>query len=225
MLLCCKPGDLPEICFLHLSSREDVSVQLAQFLFGELGFPFLSLKVKSRMVLTTKELVRMGFFVALALALGFALAHIPNVELIMLTIFLSGCFLGKFKGMLVGSVAMALFSFFNPLGPAVMPVAGAQVIGMGLVGFGGGVMGKRIGRVRSILAKGALLAGGGFFLTFFYDLLTNLAFALAFGLRREWYVVVVGGLTFSLVHMVSNLLIFALVGGAILRRRWGLFNN
>lgn len=170
------------------------------------------------MAITTKELVKMGLFVALALALGFALVHIPNVELITLTIFFSGFFLGKLKGMLVGIIAMALFTFFNPLGPAVIPVAIAQVIGMGLIGFTGGTIGNRIKGVKSVLTRGVFLAGGGFSLTLFYDLLTNLAVAAAFGLWEKWYAVVIGGLTFSLIHIVSNTLIFALIGGTLIRR-------
>jgi len=179
---------------------------------------FLMLKENSKMTITTKELVKMGLFVALALALGFALAHIPNVELITLTIFFSGFFLSRFKGLLVGMVAMALFTFSNPLGPAVIPVVMAQVIGMGFIGFSGGIIGGRIKGVKSVLARGVFLAGGGLFLTLFYDLLTNLAVAAAFGLWEKWYAVVIGGLTFSLIHIVSNTVIFTLIGGTLIRR-------
>jgi len=170
------------------------------------------------MIIATKELVKMGLFVALALALGFALAHIPNVELITLTIFISGCLLGRGKGVVVGGVAMALFAIFNPLGPTVAPVALAQVVGMGFVGFSGGIIGSRMKAFKSSWVRGTFLAVGGFSLTLFYDILTNLAVALAFGLWERWYAVVIGGITFSLIHIVSNTLIFALVGGTLFRR-------
>lgn len=170
------------------------------------------------MIIDTKELVKMGLFAALALALGFALVHIPNVELVTLTIFFSGSILGRLKGALVGMVAMVLFTLFNPLGPAVIPVAIAQVIGMGLVGMAGGIMGSRIKEIRTALARGAFLAGWGFSLSLLYDLLTNFAVAAAFGLWERWYAVVIGGLTFSLIHIVSNTVIFALIGGTLIRR-------
>jgi len=160
----------------------------------------------------------MGFFIALSLALGFALAHIPNVELITLTIFISGCLLGKGKGVIIGMVAMTLFAFFNPLGPAVIPVAIAQVIGMGYIGFSGGIIGSRMKGIKSAWVRGTFLAVGGFFLTLFYDFLTNLAVALAFGLWERWYAVVIGGIAFSLIHIVSNTFIFAIVGGTFFRR-------
>jgi len=62
------------------------------------------------------NLVRAAIFAALAIGVGFSLLLIPNIELITVTIFISGLTLGSAWGMLIGGTAEIIFSSLNPLG-------------------------------------------------------------------------------------------------------------
>lgn len=160
-----------------------------------------------------RDLCLCATLVALAVALGFALAHIPNVELMTLVIFFSGYLLGPRCGGVIGFVAMSLFTSLNPLGIAFAPVALAQVIGMTCIGMVAGML-------RSWAARGldwAKLALLGLACTLFYDLITNLAMALSLGMIPRLLSVLAAGLAFSLLHMVSNLIIFAVAGPFLAR--------
>jgi hypothetical protein len=155
-----------------------------------------------------RNLVLCATFVALAVALGFALVQVPNVELISLVVFFSGYSLGSRRGLLVGFLSMGLFTTFNPMGVPVVPVAMAQIGSMAAIGLAGGLFRGWICAKLSWI-KLALI---GLACTFFYDLCTNVAMAISLGLISKLFSVLAAGLVFSILHMVSNLLIFATVG-------------
>jgi len=155
-----------------------------------------------------RDLALCATLVALAVALGFALVHVPNVELVTLVTFLSGYLLGSRQGFFIGLLSMGLFTTFNPMGVPVAPVAMAQVTSMAVIGLVGGIV---KGWVKKGLAW-AKLALLGLACTFFYDLTTNAAMAVSFGLISKLFSVLAAGLAFSVLHMVSNLLIFAAIG-------------
>ncbi len=154
------------------------------------------------------ELAICATFVALAVALGFALVHVPNVELITLVVFVSGITMGSRRGMLIGGISMGLFTIFNPLGAPMPPIAFAQVVSMAAIGCIGGMISHRKG-LKPVWARMALL---GLACTFLYDLITNAAVALSLGLINRWTSVLAAGMAFSLLHMASNLVIFAVAG-------------
>ena len=80
------------------------------------------------------NLVRASIFCAMAIAMGFSLKMIPNIELITVIIFLYGVTLNFKWGAIVGLVAMAIYSGLNPLGSGLSfpPLYFAQIIGMSL---------------------------------------------------------------------------------------------
>ncbi len=79
---------------------------------------------RSGRALWTSETATTAIFVALAAALGFLLLSVPNVELVTFTVFASGVVLGRWRGALVGVLAMAIYSGANPYGSGLSP-AGA----------------------------------------------------------------------------------------------------
>ena len=81
-----------------------------------------------------------ALFAALAAALGFAGALVPNVELITLAVFLGGVATGVGAGIAIGVIAEFVFSILNPLGPALPFVFAAQLLGMGIAGAAGGIL-------------------------------------------------------------------------------------
>jgi len=166
---------------------------------------------------STRQLVLSAAFAGLAVAVGYALAQFPNIELVTTIIFLSGYVLGWRNGALIGLVAEGIYSTFSPYGMPPLPVLLAQMLGMCLAGIAGGRLQRILNSGR--LQKTRLVLGlAGFSITLFYDLLTTLATAAVLGLGRSslWGLFAYGGVFYAL-HLVSNVLIFALLLPVLLR--------
>lgn len=164
-----------------------------------------------------REVPRLAIFIALAVASGLSLIQVPNVELMTTVVFLSGLLLGSLRGALIGSLAMAIFSVFNPVGVPVLPVLVVQIFSMALFGLIGGLSNSWVGKVGfspSSMIKSASL---GCALTIFYDLGTNFGFAATFGLISEFWAIMAAGLVFSLIHTITNGLLFAFLIPPVVR--------
>lgn len=164
------------------------------------------------MSFSSSKIAKMGIFVALAIALNLALLGVPNVELILFVVFSSGCLLGVTEGGVVGSLAMFIYSVFNPYGMSPPPILVAQVISTGLIGISGGIV-ARLGWLSQAKIVNFLMIGVvGLILTFVYDLLTNLAVAYMAG---QLLPVLIAGVFLSLVHIISNTIIFTVLSPVI----------
>jgi hypothetical protein len=174
--------------------------------------------------MSSRSVSSLGVFTALVAALGFALSGVPNVELMTLSTFVSGALLGAIRGAIVGAGAIAIYSSFNPYGPAPPPVFVMQVLGYAFVGVVGGVVAGRAVASRRLetftgAALGAVL---GFGVTLVYDVITNLGTAWSMGVYLDPGPIVWGGLAFALWHMVWNAAFFAICAPPLLaavRRR------
>lgn len=158
-----------------------------------------------------ENLVRASIFCAMAIAMGYSLMMVPNIELITVTIFLSGVTLNLKWGAIVGLVAMAIYSGLNPLGSGLSfpPLFFAQIIGMSLCGIIGGIL-KPIFFVKKFsFLKLFLLGLAGFLVTFIYDVLTLVSYPLFSGLGFPGIIAsLIKGLGFTLLHEISNIFIF-----------------
>jgi len=162
-----------------------------------------------------------GSLSALAIAFGYLLAPVPNVELMTVTCFLAGFFLGWKQGAAVGGVSMSVYSLLNPRGMALPLVTLAQISGLSLAGCSGALAARTVGRGARVLTAGFLLAGLA--VTAVYDLLTNLALGVSLGSVPA---VVVAGMAFSVLHIASNAAVFAVAGVSLVKvaerdRSWG----
>ena len=183
-----------------------------------------------------------AIFVALAAALGFLLLSVPNVELVTFTVFASGVVLGRWRGALVGALAMAIYSAANPYGSGlgVPTMFAAQLLSAAFTGLMGGVAaplwrvrdgGRASGSPaepfdgaagRSVLGRRglAVLAGGiGFALTLVYQtgVIVGLA-AMSPEFRTGALAVLLSNAFFSGVHLVSNTIAFAVLAPTVLPR-------
>jgi hypothetical protein len=161
------------------------------------------------------SLARVAVFAALAFGVNAPFLAIPNVETFSLAIFLAGLFLGKTSGVATAAIAGVIFIFFNPNGPQPVLLVGlAQLFGFLLFGFAGGVLRPLIlqkgNAIRSIL----ILIPAGALLTLWYDLSTNLVFAAIFG---PFWPVLIGGISFSLIHLAGNTVMFGLAGAIVFK--------
>ena len=162
---------------------------------------------------TTRKIALAGLLSSLAVALGFLLIAVPNVELMTLTVFVSGGLLGLRGGILVGVVSMLIYSIANPMGAAIPMVTVSQAIGLGIVGAAGAAAPAVRHIWKGRMVRNIIFASAGLLLTIVYDFLTNLALGISMG---TVIAVLVAGIVFSVVHFVSNALIFFFLADVLL---------
>ncbi len=168
---------------------------------------------------STKQTLTAAMLSALAVAMGQALAGIPNVELITTIVFIAGFILGASWGVVVGAVSMLVHSLFNPMGAAAPPVLVAQCVGMAAAGLAGAWLGTTAVRQRVVFAAVALGVVGAV-VTLLFQVLVNLGGFYAFAGERsmaelgKW---IWGGLTFTALHLLWNTGVFAVAMPGMLR--------
>ena len=163
--------------------------------------------------LSTRSLARAAVLAAAVVVNGLLLFAVPNVELVTATVAMAGLLLGPRYGALVGVVGMGLFGAINPIGSslAMPPLWIAQMLGQGLNGL---IFGMVRGRLRQLkgLPRIVVFAAFGLLVTMIYQAFMSLSFWLfAPGGRETFIGVLIGGLVFSLMQLISNTLIFAIV--------------
>jgi len=150
-----------------------------------------------------------------ALCIGIQLTpRPPNVEFTSLIVFLVGAIFGIPSAAGLGAFVMFINSFFSPWGFAGL-MTPFQVIGMTIVGVGGGLYRRKKEGSYDISSciETAIL---GAFLTLAYDVITNFGVAVAYMLvgipiLLAFINAIISGALFSLIHVVSNATVFALI--------------
>jgi hypothetical protein len=152
-----------------------------------------------------RGLARIAVFSALAYALALASAYIPNVSFIYIVIFAAGVLFGPWSGLAVGAIGEFLWTVFNPLGPAMLPIMAAQIAAMMIIGACGGFLhGSAI--VQKVRGRGfVFLALWGLTCGLIFQIILNAASAFLFG---PFWEMLIAGLTFSIATILSNALIF-----------------
>lgn len=150
-----------------------------------------------------------------ALCLGLQLLPRPmNLEFTSLLSFVTGMVFGSLFGAGLGASVMFINGFLSPYGPAgsVLPF---QIVGMVMIGVAGGLYGRIAGGKLSLgNAVEPLVLGA--FLTFVYDVITNVATALflqgpVLSFTQALMVALVAGAVPSLIHIVWNTFLFGAV--------------
>ncbi|MCK4420353.1 ECF transporter S component [candidate division WOR-3 bacterium] len=155
---------------------------------------------------------RVAIFSALAIAMGYVLSFIPNLELTTSIIFLSGVLLGSVGGMMVGAISFLIFGFFNPLGPSPLPLLLSQIIGGMFIGLLGAFYGKKcLRRVYIIVILGILS-------TLFYDMITTSVGWFLFPTKKTFIVYLIAGLPFVLWHIGTQSAIYGMILFPIIQR-------
>ena len=161
----------------------------------------------------TRQISLIAVMTATCVATNYLLIGITNVKFMDLIVFVSGLAFGATVGSSVGALTWLVYGTLNPYGFS-LPILFATSLGETIYGITGGSIRKlglmnNAGLARSqMLTDGLKFAATGFLLTFIYDLLTNIASALSFGLPL--IPVLVAGIPFALLHEVSNAAFFFL---------------
>lgn len=148
---------------------------------------------------------------AAAISISYARFWASNIEFTSLMIFLSGFALGSATGAVVGLTTESVFSALNPYGAAPLPIFLAQIGCMTFIGAMGGLYSKLAGQSDTKLNSSLKMATAGLYLTVLFDLLTNLGFAISF-YGGDYELALILGSPFMVIHVVSNTLVFGVVG-------------
>ncbi len=163
--------------------------------------------------LRMKRVALVGIYAALILVLDYLPFRPPNVEFMTSLLFIAGYCFGARVGGLTALVVSATFSYLNPLGPSEPPLFAFQVafyVGIALVGsFFARFRQRRPFNVsgRGSMARGAL----GLLGTLVFDIGSTFAFSLPLT-NWNWaavWPIWLSGIVFTLLHLVSNAIIFA----------------
>ena len=162
------------------------------------------------MLLRSKKVSLIAVTVAACIGSNYALIGIPNLKVMDLLVFVSGFVFGPLVGASIGILVWVVYGVLNPYG-FVLPIWIATMLSESLYGFMGGVIARRLSAIdvsNNRTGLGFLFGAIGFFITFLYDLITNVAFALTFGLPI--YAAIIAGIPFAIIHELSNTAIFGI---------------
>ncbi|MBU1320109.1 MAG: hypothetical protein KKH67_13055 [candidate division Zixibacteria bacterium] len=137
---------------------------------------------------------------------------IPGLFLTLFICFAAGVALGKGWGFLTGIVGMFLCSFFNPLGSALLPIMIAQMLGAGIAGWLGGAVRRVVISGHPKYVRYILMGLFGLITALAYHLLVDITDAWLWG---PFWVRLQIGLTYSLVTIASNVVIFIVLYPAL----------
>ena len=129
----------------------------------------------------------------------------PNVEFTSLFCFLTGFMFGAPFGAFLGALTMFINGFLSPWGFAGLNMP-FQMLGMGIIGFAGGVYRKTLHRERFSLIHMFEVAVIAASLTLLYDLITNLGFAMLF--QINFIAALIMGAWFMVIHVGWNTFLF-----------------
>lgn len=139
---------------------------------------------------------------ATALGGNYALASIPNVEMSTLMFFVVAYLFGPVSGLSCMMVVSLIYGIFNPWGVFIPQIWLSQVVGwMFTVLIGSMLYGNRHNYRLTFILCGLLC-------TLLFDMLTNLGFAMIFGM--PYINALIFGLPFMIVHVLSNMILFGL---------------
>ena len=165
----------------------------------------------SRSVGSPLLLTRIASFVAIGLVSGYALAAVPNVELVSAVFFWAGFLMVPIAGIVTGVLTEALFAGFHPMGSSFGVLLVSQVIGMAAAGMFGAIAALLAGRQLSVRLA-LVVVGLGVLATLIFDLVTNLAYPIAAGFTFSQLAVSLSlAVPFAAIHIVSNAFVFALL--------------
>ena len=158
-----------------------------------------------------------AILVSLSVATNYALSGVPNVTMMDFIVFMGGFCLGPLAGALIGIFTWAVYGTLNPYG-FIPQILLATMFSEAIYGLIGGLVGKNLAsnnfdnqRLRLSIFLGTI----GFVLTLVYDLITTVVYALVF--EQPIVVAVALGAPFTILHQLSNAMIFAVGSFPIIR--------
>jgi len=166
---------------------------------------------------------------ATCLATNYALSWAPNIKVTDLIVFVAGLNFGVSVGSTIGVLIWTIYSWLNPYGVLSLPTWLFITFGQAMYGIVGGLLRRTICWRPGNFSNNfkVELALWGFVLTFFYDLVSNIGFAVTYGMPLL-YALVTGWLIppyFGIIHEVSNAALFSLATDPLFKAINGLIGG
>jgi hypothetical protein len=146
---------------------------------------------------------------ALALVGNYSLVFLLNIELGTSIIFITGYVFDLGMAIAVAMIMSVVFGMVNPWGGFIPHIWLAQVLGWVFTAIVGSLLSRNVEAESDDFYFTLKMGIVGAIVTLFFDLSTNLGYALAFEI--PYLVAIMTGLSWSLVHIASNVLIFSQV--------------
>ena len=151
---------------------------------------------------------RVALFTALIYVLSWGTTFLPNINLIFFLVFSAGYCWGLMPGILTGIIGMGLWTFFNPFGPAPLPVAMAQIAGTALCGLLGFLFKNLIKVDKLNFRSYTILAACGLLCSSLFFVGVSAVDAIMFQPFRPRFV---AGISFAAYAILANGIIFPLL--------------
>jgi len=182
--------------------------------------------------LTTRQISLISIMSAASIAIAYSkdlVAFLPGVEFMTVLIFVTGYCFGRVIGFPVGVIALTIymlipFPFAHPAAwlfttsPILLVVM--ALLG-GMYGVAGDLLSRRFTPKRE-LGYALVMGVAGFVLTFIYDIMSSVGFALAYpAFTTIWQSIVYTFIPLympypPIVHTITNSIIFAVVAPALI---------
>lgn len=182
--------------------------------------------------LTTRQISLISIMSAASIAIAYSkdlVAFIPGVEFMTVLIFVTGYCFGRVIGFPVGVIALTIYMLIpypfahpaawlfttSPILLVVMALLG------GMYGVAGDLLSRRFTPKRE-LGYALVMGVAGFVLTFIYDIMSSVGFALAYpAFTTIWQSIVYTFIPLympypPIVHTITNSIIFAVVAPSLI---------
>lgn len=163
--------------------------------------------------LTVRDIGLITVLTALCVGGSYALAGLPNINVMDLVVFVAGFVFGAPIGVATGVLAWSIYGVVNPFG-FNLPVWLSTTAGEAVFGLAGGILGrinyKNPGKNFNVFRFSLEMGLWGLILTIIYDLFTNIVFSFAFkvpiaaAIVAGWFIPP----WFGILHEASNLILF-----------------
>jgi hypothetical protein len=146
---------------------------------------------------------------ALALVGNYALVAIPNLELGSTVLFVTAYIFGAHMAIWSTLIMSLLFGVINPWGAFIPQIWISQIIGWFYIITLGAIMGRCGNDGKRLEPRKWELALTGAVATLIFEQVTNLGYSATFNI--PFFVAVTAAIPFTLVHLISNAVIFSQV--------------
>jgi hypothetical protein len=166
--------------------------------------------------MNSRKLAIITVLIALSIGTNYSMISFYNVKFMDLIVFVGGFCFGPLAGSLIGIISWAVYGTLNPVGFSLQIWLSTMFLEP-IYGIAGALVRKRLNPselgesknepVITYIFFGIL----GMFLTFAYDLVTNIVFGYVYNINIL-IAIIFGFVPFGLVHMVSNACFFGMGG-------------
>jgi uncharacterized membrane protein len=158
------------------------------------------------------KITRVAIFAALVFIFSYFSAFLYNVNPAFFIVFTAGYLWGLSSGAAVGLIGFFLWSSFNPMGPAPLPILISQMIGILPSAVIGSLMRRFLNLDKWNLASAISLIFAGLLTGLLYHIPVDIVDAF---LYQPFWPRLIGGLVFSLITILSNCIIFPMLYPAL----------